>query len=136
MENEKICKICSQQTELFLTSRCFAPIMAHAPLRSALTAANLCWYNCTVCLVTLCGVTLLLYQCVQLFIHLSQLPFQGRKFRDDITKTTFRSYPISRSSIITQAISSMLRFSLWNRPHKGLGDSKGLMQFWVKGKAS
>jgi len=30
-ETKKSCKICSQQTELFLKSRCFAPIMAHAP---------------------------------------------------------------------------------------------------------
>ena len=51
------------------------------------------------------GVILLFYQCVEHFINLSQLPFQNRKFRDDITKTEFRYYPRSRSSVITQDIS-------------------------------
>jgi hypothetical protein len=79
----------------------------------------------------------MLYQCLQRFIHLSQLPFQDRKFRDDINKTAFGFYPRSRSSIITQAISDLSRFILWNRPrkvlgrqeipHKFLGDRKGIL---------
>jgi hypothetical protein len=114
-------------------SRCFVKIMAHA------------LYICTYCyeflLVQLrslssntAGITFLLYQCVQRFTHLSLLPSQDRKFRDDITKRAFRSYPNWRSSIITQAISFLLRFSLWNRPRKILCDRKGLVNFWVTGK--
>ena len=77
------------------------------------------------------GERFLLYQCVQLFIHLSQLPFQDRKFRYDITKTAFGFCPSSSSSIITQAISVLSRFSLWNRPRNVLGDRKWLIRFWV-----
>jgi hypothetical protein len=49
VETEKSCKICSQQRELFLMSRCFAPIMAHAP--SDLT------YSCEFMLVQLYSVS-------------------------------------------------------------------------------
>jgi len=66
----------------------------------------------------------------------SHLPLQGRKFRDEITKTAFRSYPSSTSSIYTQEISFLLRFSLWNRHRKILGGRKGLIKFRVTGKSS
>jgi len=70
------------------------------------------------------------------FYTFSQLPLQVWKFRDDITKTAFRTYPSSRSSINTQAVSFLFRFSLWNRPRKALGGRKGLINFRVTRKAS
>jgi hypothetical protein len=41
-ETEKSFNICSQRTELFRMSRCFAPIMIHTSSDVHLTAANLC----------------------------------------------------------------------------------------------
>jgi len=79
------------------------------------------------------------------FISLSQLPFKGRKFRDSITKTAFRSYPSSRSSINKQCISFVAVQAVeqtsygsgWQeRPHNITGDRKGLIRFWVTGKNS
>ena len=63
------------------------------------------------------------------FYTFSQLPLQGRTFGDDITITTFRSYPSSWSSINTQAVPFLLRFSPWNRPRKILGGRKDLIKF-------
>ena len=111
-------------------------------LRSWHARPRVCTYSWEFMLVQLYTVSSntvgvkLFYQCVQRFINLSQLPLQGRKFRDDITKTAFRSYPSSKSSINTQAISFSLRFGLWNRPRKALGGRKGHIRFWVTERIS